>query len=433
MSVKKAFWKNVVPAMLSFAFSGVYAIVDGIFIGQNIGDIGLAAVNIAYPIAAFIQAVGTGLGMACAIWLAVCIGKNDSQGEKEYLGSAYILLVVASVALTAILTVIHTPVLKMLGAQGELLGYAQDYIKIISLGSAFQIMGVGLLPIIRNYNGAMVAMYAMALGFGTNVVLDWLFIQRLGLGIAGAAAATVIGQGVTMVPCVAFLLAKGRVFSYAKFKLTKGTVKGLLAAAMSPLGLTLSPNIVIIILNRGAIAYGNETAVACYAVISYVVCVAQLLLQGIADGSQPLVGRYFGGKDNVALKKVEELTYSFGAVTALVCGAVMYLSRKAIPILFGASQETAQMYAQVLPYFIFGLVLMAFLRVTTSLFYATQRNKYAYALIYGEPLLLLIMVGFVLPRRMGLEGVWLSVPVVQVCLAVFGMFLLCHSKRKSEH
>ncbi|MEG1050093.1 MAG: hypothetical protein RSE24_06085, partial [Oscillospiraceae bacterium] len=123
----------------------------------------------------------------------------------------------------------------------------------------------------------------------------------------------------------------------------------------------------------------------------------------------------------------------FGAVTALVCGAVMYLSRKTIPILFGASQETAQMYAQVLPYFIFGLVLMAFLRVTTSLFYATQRNKYAYALIYGEPLLLLIMVAFVFPNMWGLKGVWLSVPVVQVCLAVFGMLLLRHSQRKREH
>lgn len=426
--VVKQFWKNVLPAMVSFAFSGIYAIVDGIFVGQNIGDTGLAAVNIAYPLTAFIQSVGVGIGMGGAIFLAIWHGVGDKKKEQEYLETTGMLLLISSIFMTAFLSVLHVPLLRLFGAGGIILEHSAAYMKVIALGSVFQILGTGLIPMIRNYNGANLAMWAMIAGFVTNVVLDWLFIAVLSYGTTGAAAATIIGQAVTMIPCLIFFIVKRKCFSLSRLKMKRTVVKDILFTALSPLGLTLSPNIIIIILNKGAITYGNELAVACYAIISYVVCIVQLLLQGIGDGLQPLLGRYYGANDTESLQKIRKMAYAFAAVTAVCCMAMLYSSRQIIPRLFGASAEAAAMYQQVLPFFLSGFLFLAFLRVTTSYFYATQKNLYSHILICAELLLLAILAGFILPGFLQLNGVWLAVPVTQFCLAAIGAFFVWNTK-----
>lgn len=422
--ISKQFWKNVLPSMIAFAFSGIYAIVDGIFVGQNVGDAGLAAINIAYPLTALIQASGAGIGMAGAIWLAICIGKQDKESEKVYLGNTCVLLAISGVILTVFLSLFHASILKLFGADGKILEYAVSYIRIIAFGSVFQILATGLIPMIRNYNGAVTAMFAMIAGFVTNVILDWLFVSVYSFGTAGAALATVIGQGITILPCLAFLVIKKKCHNYAVYRLHKKAVKELLATAVSPFGLTLSPNIMIVILNKGAIVYGNEVAVACYAIISYVICVVQLLLQGIGDGCQPLIGRYYGANDIPALKKVGTLAFRFAPAVALCSVAALYAARNLIPRLFGASEQAAYLFANVLPYFILGLLFLSFSRITTSYFYATQKNTLAYILIYGEPLILFFLVSFVLPPLFQLNGLWMSVPVTQFLVAAAGFIFI---------
>lgn len=115
--VRREFWKNVLPSMIAFAFTGVYAIVDGFFVGRNVGDAGLAAINMAYPLVALIQAAGSGLGMAGAIQIAINKGKKDKQEERRYLGNAIILLAVAGIVLMAGLSLAHIRILEMFGAQ----------------------------------------------------------------------------------------------------------------------------------------------------------------------------------------------------------------------------------------------------------------------------------------------------------------------------
>ena len=118
--VRREFWKNVLPSMIAFAFTGVYAIVDGFFVGRNVGDAGLAAINMAYPLVALIQAAGLGLGMAGAIQIAINKGKKDEQEERRYLGNAIILLAVAGIVLMAGLSLAHIRILEMFGATGEI-------------------------------------------------------------------------------------------------------------------------------------------------------------------------------------------------------------------------------------------------------------------------------------------------------------------------
>ena len=114
----KQFFKQVLPAMAAFAFSGLYTIVDGFFIGRSVGDVGLAAVNIAYPLSALLQAAGTGIGMGAAVCISVCRGRGDTRGERGHLGGAFLLLAAAGVLLAVSLFSFGTPALAALGARG---------------------------------------------------------------------------------------------------------------------------------------------------------------------------------------------------------------------------------------------------------------------------------------------------------------------------
>ena len=127
----KKFWRFVFPSMLAFAFSGLYAIVDGFFVGRSTGDIGLAAINIAYPLTALIQAVGTGIGMGGAIPLAVARGGDDTRKERTLLGNTLILLLIACLLVLGGLLLCYRPLLGLLGARGEVLEAAADLIKTL--------------------------------------------------------------------------------------------------------------------------------------------------------------------------------------------------------------------------------------------------------------------------------------------------------------
>ena len=145
--IQRNFWRNVLPSVIAFAFSGVYSIVDGMFVGQGVGDAGLAAINVAWPVTALVQALGTGLGMAAAVVLSVCIGRRDAAEEHRALGSTAVLLLLAGVLSTALLALLYRPLLPLLGAEGSVLAYADSYTRVIVLGSLFQVLGTGLVPL----------------------------------------------------------------------------------------------------------------------------------------------------------------------------------------------------------------------------------------------------------------------------------------------
>lgn len=428
----KEFLRYVIPSMIAFAFSGVYSIVDGWFIGNNIGETGLAAINVAYPLTALIQATGTGIGMGGAILISISRGRNEENAQRMYMGVTLLLLLAFGVLEMAALYALYPPILRFFGASGDIFILGSEYIRWIVFGTMFQIIGTGLVPIVRNYNGAVVGMISMICGFMTNVVLDWFFIVVLGYGMMGAALATVCGQAVAIIPSLVFLLKEKKLFGYIKRSTERKQFGEVLSVALSPFGLTLSPNIILIIINKSALLYGGARAAACYAVICYVVYIVQMLLQGVGDGSQPLISRYYGLGDAGAVKKLRRMAYLTAEGLAIVSMAALFALRRPIALFFGMSAQGVEDVAVALPIFTAGFVFIGFLRVTTSCFYAEERNWSAYVLIYGELVVTGILASVVLPPIFGVTGVWLSVPATQIILAAAGAVMLALERRGSS-
>lgn len=430
MKLDKRFFACVLPSMLAFALSGVYAIADGFFVGNALGDEALAAINIAYPLTAFLQAVGTGIGMGGAIQYAICLGGQEAHYKDRYFGLSLLLLCAAGLALTLGLLLCTPALLCLLGAGGGILALGQEYLRFIALGAIFQVMGTGLVPFLRNMGGAVAAMAAMMAGFVTNIVLDYTFVWVLPYGMAGAAVATVLGQAVTLAVCAVFLVLKRHKPRLRLDGESAAMVKRVLAVGLSPFGLTFSPNLTLVLVNKSAALVGGDAAVTCYAPISYIISVTLLLLQGVSDGSQPLVSMAHGRGDARAARHTRNATYLFSAAVAAVCMAGLFALREQAAALFGASPQVTRRVAAVLPVFLAGLLPAAFSRMTTSYFYATARNSGAYLLIYGEPLLLFALL-LVLPGAAGgIWGTWAAVPLSQALAALLGAGLLWAGHRR---
>ena len=428
-SETKRFFRYVIPSVLSFALSGVYAIVDGFFVGNSLGDIGLSAVNIAYPIAAVIQAIGTGIGMGGAIYYSIHKAEKKEKEARMFTAGALWLMLASTVILTALFFFLSNPILRLLGASGNLLALAEEYTVIIALGTGLQIIGTGLVPFIRNLGGSFYAMIAMVAGFITNIILDYLFVWVWEQCVAGAAIATIIGQGVTLLIALAYLLQKREFTLKIPFSKVAAVSASILKIGIAPFGLAMSPNISLVIINRFSVSYGGEAAVATYACIAYMICIIYLVFQGVGDGSQPLISQHYGERDVVRLKNIRRLAYGFSLLLAVVGCIVMYLTRESLGLLFGASSEVNIEIAKIIPIFLVSVPFVAINRVTTASFYATEKSTFSYVLTFIEPLLMLVLMLILPPLFGGQIMIWWSTVIARILSAVLALLLKSHVDR----
>ena len=409
----------MLPSVLAFALSGLYTIVDGFFIGQSLGDLGLAAITLAYPAAALLQAVGTGIGLAGAIRCTILQARGEEQTPRTCFSGTVLLLLVTSAVFTAVLLGLLGPVLTVLGAQDETRPLAAEYIRAIAYGTAFQILATGLVPFIRNLGGSAFAMAAMGTGFVTNIALDYLFVWEFHWGMAGGAWATVIGQAATMLLAIGCLVWRRVGFVPPK----AGEVLplwGALLKVAAPIGLTFSPNITLMVMNHFLLRYGGALAIAVYGCIDYVLSTIYMLLQGVGDGSQPLISRAYGAGDFGELRRTSTRSYRAAFVITAACIVALYLARSVIGVLFGASAEANAGVTARLPLFLATLPLLAYVRVTIAYFYATEKTALSYVLVFSEPVLTFVVL-LILPQLLELNGVWLAIPAAQAltfCIAV---------------
>ena len=429
MSNRNTFFKFVIPSIIAFALSGIYAIVDGYFVGNTIGDAGLSAINIAYPIVALTQSVGTGIGMGGAVYYSINMAEGNHQKAKQFIAASWWLLIAASIIFTLLTFFSAHTVLTLLGADGLILDYATSYIKIIALGTILQIGGTGLIPFIRNFGNSSFAMIAMLGGFATNIILDFLFVWVYSLGITGAALATIISQGVTLLIALLYsILKKNLVISVNKVEFSN-LCKSIFKVGLAPFGLALTPNISLVIINRFSASYGGEQAIATYACISYIVCIIYLILQGVGDGSQPLMSQYYGEHKEKDLAEVKRMAYIFAIILAFIGCAIMYLGRWHIGTLFGSSDAVNAETAKIIPIFLISVPFVAITRISTAGFYATEKAVSSYILTFIEPVLMLVLMLILPPLLGGQIMIWWSTVFVRIISAVLAIFMTKLSNR----
>ena len=428
----RTFLRYVIPSVLSFALSGVYSIVDGYFVGNSLGDMGLSAINIAYPIVAVIQSIGTGIGMGGAIHYSISKAEGKEKQSWHYIAGSMHLMLIAGILMTVIFTIFASPVLRALGADGQLLSYAEEYIVIIALGSILQVAGTGFVPFIRNHGGSVYAMMSMIAGFITNIILDYIFVWIFSLGMAGAAWATIIGQGVTMLIALVYLI-RSRIITFSLSGASFGSVFiSIIRTGIAPFGLAMSPNIALVIINRFSMSYGGEPAVAVYACIAYVICIVYLIFQSIGDGSQPLLSEYYGKAEYGSLFYTRRIGYIFSVILAIAGCGILYAMKDYLGLLFGSSPEVNEEAARIIPIFLLSVPFVAISRITTAGFYAMDKSILSYIVTFAEPVLMLVIF-LVLPQLFGGQMmIWWETVAARILTALIALSLKRYEDRKID-
>ncbi len=421
---EKQFFRYVLPSMLAMLLTGFYSIVDGFFVGRALGDAGLAAILIAWPIASFLLALGTGIGAGGSVVMSTRLGEANPDGARRAYGNTLFALLAFSALMTVVLYLSYPSLLRFLGAEGALLTHAAEYAQIVILGSVFQILGTGLVPLLRNKGKTISAMAAMVVGLLTNIGLDALFIMGFGWGLFGAAFATVIAQAAVALISLFLLFSRREDCLRAKDLRPHGkTLAKLLKIGLSPFGMTFAPSIVTILANWQCLSYGGSVAVAAYSVTMYFYSSGQLLMQGVGEGAQPLFSYFNGAGNRASMHSI--LRRSFIMVlllSAALCTAGIAL-RETIPVLFGTSAEASALVSTALVVVSLAFPLTGAARLSSSFFYAAQKTRFSALLIYVDPLVFTPVALFLLPLAFGLTGIWLSIPAAQGTLLVLAAFL----------
>lgn len=422
--INKQFMHYVIPSMIAMLFSGFYSIVDGLFVGNSIGNVGLAAINLVYPIQVVLNATATGVGIGGSVLVSIYRGEGKERDMEHSAMQTIILLLIFGAILPVFFLGTKGIILNFLGAEGAIYKGADDYITTILIGGMLPVLGNGLNPIVRNQGKPIVATQNMVAGLVTNIVLDYVFIYKMNLGMFGAALATITAQGVVATMNVIYVVKlnhKNFKMDYILPNIVK--IKRIMKIAVSPFGQTIVPSIIIILTNWKCIEYGGDGAVAIYSVISYVLACAQLLIQGIGDGVQPLFSYYFGANKERELHYVYNKAFFLCSIFSVFLMVMTMIFSVQLAKYFNISPELMNETALALKTTAFAYAFFGVTRVTSAYFYATNHTKFSNLLIYIEPIVIAPAMLWIFTELFGLSGVWMAYPAIQVILSSISLVL----------
>ena len=330
--VGKLLVKLAVPTVISQIVNMLYNIIDRVYIGHipGEGSLALTGMGICMPIILIISAFAALVASGGAPRASICMGKGDNESAEKILGGCFAMQIIISAILTVVLLIWDKPLLLAFGASENTIDFAVEYMNIYAIGTVFVQLTLGMNAFITAQGFANIGMITVSIGAVANIILDPIFIFGFGMGVKGAAVATVISQALSCAWTIAFLTGK-KTFLRLKKSNFFGAPKLVLpcvALGLSAFIMQASESVISVCFNSSLLKYGGDVAVGAMTILTSVMQFAMLPLQGIAQGAQPITSYNYGAGNAKRVKKtfrlllVVCLCYSF-----LLWGCVMLFPR----------------------------------------------------------------------------------------------------------
>lgn len=420
-----------IPAVMGMFVIGLYPLMDGIFAGQIIGQVAMAACGVAMPLTYINSGIATLLGMGSASVLARALGKGDQRVVNKVMGNLIFWVLVCS-AITTVGGLLLAPYfLDLVGASGEIKALGIRYLHIIFLGSVFVNFTQSANMVIRGEGLMKKAMLIMALGAGMNIALDPILMMALGdFAIEGAALATVLSQITQALVTYHYFRKQSQQVKIGPIRIEKELSGQVFAVGVSAMMMQLLFMIQQTLLYKMAFQYGGEMHGTLMAAAIRMYGFSFIPLWGMSQGLQPVVGTNFGAKryDRVA---ASVRVFSWGG---LLLAGFFWILALALPgqilQLFGVE---ASLIAQGVGYFrlfYMSFVLYGVMVMAVTFFQAIGDGKKASLIVLGRQLVVFVPLALLLPQWLGVAGVWLAQPLVDTVIILLGVWLMISEIRK---
>lgn len=432
MPIPKLLSKFAIPSIIAMLVSALYNIVDQFFIGNSVGELGNAATNIAFPLSISCVAVALLFGIGGASAFNLSMGRGDQEKAVHYMGNAIVAMLLSGCILLLITQLFLGPMIRFFGAPENVFEYAKTYIRITSIGFPLFIISTGGGHLIRADGSPSFTMICNLTGAIINTILDAIFVFGLGLGMAGAALATIIGQFIAGGMAI-YYLAHAKTIKIQKkhLKLEKEYIGEVASLGAAPCSNQIAMMVVQIVMNKSLTYYGSLSSygeaipLACAGIITKVNQVFFSFIIGISQGLQPIISFNYGAGKYKRVKKAYKQAATVGFLLSLVAFFLFQVFPRPIISIFGnGSEEYYQFAMTYFRVFLFFTFLNFIQPITSNCFTAIGKPKKGMFLSLTRQILFLLPLILILPLIIGIDGILYAGPIADFTAGIVAIVMI---------
>ncbi len=423
-----------VPSIVAQVINILYSIVDRIYIGhmKGVGMEALTGVGVTFPIITLISAFSAFVGAGGAPLASIWLGKGDRKRAEKILGNGVTMLIFFTAALMIFFYAFEKPLLYMFGASDATIGYATSYISIYLAGTIFVELALGLNAFIISQGHSRTAMMAVLIGAVSNIILDPVFIFAFGMGVRGAACATVISQAFSALWTVSFLLGKNSSLSI-KAKAMKpdlSVIGSIMALGISPFIMRATESLISIVLNSGLQKYGGDIYVGSLTIMQSVMQMYSAPLGGFTQGVQPVISYNFGAGNFDRVKKLYRSMIASCFLFAAAATVLIMIFPGFFAGMFTNDAELIALVEKVMPIFMCGMLIFGLQQGIQPTFLALGQAKLSLFIATFRKVILLVPLALILPLKFGVMGIYYAEPVSDITSALTATLLFLLNIKK---
>lgn len=434
-SIPALLWLYARPSMFVSLIAGLYGIVDGIFIGRKLGPEGLAAITLAFPITSLL----IGIGVLLSIGTSIIINRTMAAGNRE-LAKSYIFKGIRLYFIVTFITTISAffapQIMHLLGTGTNeyIVDLSRSFVSVLLFGSIIYMAPIFLNDLMKNLGKPKEAMFAMIAGTITNIILDYVFIFIFDLELVGAALATIVGQGVALI-LIIINIRNHSIWSVKRdrFNSRIRPYLQIIKTGFSSFVIQISTMILLLIHNRLFLFYGNELYVSSFGIIGYALTAFWLLINGFVGGSQPIISFNYAVELGHRVRKTLKISFMAILSFSIIYSILFYIFPEQIISIF--SQHDVQLFNLTRRGFYLVMYALPFAGVNILVamyFQSIGKSKTSIFLAVSRVIFFMLPLILFLPRVMGVDGIYLIVPLSEVGTSIVSIIFLRHNLTKGK-
>ncbi|MDP7525867.1 MAG: MATE family efflux transporter [Dehalococcoidales bacterium] len=425
-SIGKLLLKMSLPAGIGMFVMSLYNVVDTIFIGRMVGQLGIAGLTVVFPVQMIVMGLGMIVGIGGASIISRSIGAGDVDRAERTLGNCLFSVILIGMLIPAVGLPNIASLLKLFGSTETILPFARSYLDIILLGTFFQVFAMGIGQLIRAEGNARVPMIGMVIGAGLNIILDAVFIVALDMGVRGAAMATILSQAVTSLYVIHYYLFQNSTLKiHLKDLAPDGRVlREIIAVGMGSFFRTTGGSLVAVVILRNLRSHGGDLAIASYGLVIRLMMFLFMPLVSIGQGLQPILGFSYGaGTHDRSFRAIKLATVSASVLSVLAFLLVYLLSGPMFRIFTTDEALVAASTVAARLIFLAGY-LLGFQMIGSVVFQTLGKPVPTFLTATSRQVLFLLPLVFILPKYLGINGIWYSFPIADALSSILTLGLL---------
>lgn len=408
-----------VPTVFAQLVNLLYNMVDRIYVGRipEVGHLALAGLGVTFPIIILISAFAALIGAGGAPRAAIYMGRKEYDTAEKILGTCITALCIMAVCLSVFFYFVKEPLLMLFGASEQTIGYANSYLGIYLLGTISVQISLGLNMFITSQGFAKTGMVTVLIGAVINIILDPVFIFLLGMGVQGAALATIVSQTVSALWVLLFLCGKRTILKVKKenLKVNRELLLSVMALGTSPFIMQSTECLVQLTYNSGMQQYGNDYYVGAMTILFSIMQMLFLPLSGLTQGAQPILSYNFGAGNKERVKKAFKLLFALALGFSLAATGLVLLFPELFIRMFSDNEEIIHIGVYAVRIYMFGFLIMGAQIACQQTFLALGQAKISVFLALLRKIILLIPLAILLPKLgMGTDGLFYAEPISDI-------------------